>query len=294
MAGYEGGDQKERVCVPSVEHMIRSRAKCHHIWPVHHYEVIGQILVCRIDAHVTNARLKSSAPTTTIQRVEEVTSVAACINGSSLDLPIGREHSQPVAGAISGAGEASCFTPGVVYSMAPVQRPATRTQWTAEYDTLRREDLFRNPPTDHTAYPSLQAAVLPHIDSFNVLIEKNGLLDQGIRDIGTKIFLDGDPTDDVRNSLSLRIKEVFLERPHIPPTNKFSTKNREVYPAECRERHVTYRGKFRAKLEYRVNGNDWTETVRDLGQLPIMLKVDVDDGHRPVLLLTIPVQSVPP
>ncbi|KAI9824869.1 MAG: DNA-directed RNA polymerase I subunit RPA2 [Thelocarpon impressellum] len=156
--------------------------------------------------------------------------------------------------------------------MAPTRAPSTDTRWTAAYDTLRREKLFRNPPVDHTAYPALQAAVQPHIDSFNAVIEQDGLLSHAIRDIGTKIFLDGEATHERRNSLSVRVKEVFVERAQIPPVNKVSTRNREVFPAECRERHATYRGKFRARLEYRINNGDWKDTVRDLGQAPLMLK----------------------
>ncbi|KAI9835280.1 MAG: DNA-directed RNA polymerase I subunit RPA2 [Sarea resinae] len=161
--------------------------------------------------------------------------------------------------------------------MAPVAaRKSTNTKWTAEFDTVRREKLFRNPPKDHTAYPALVEALRPHIDSFNALFDKNGLVEQGLKDIGTKVFLDGANQDSPadggsRNSLSVRIREVYLEKAVLPPTNKFSTKNRDIYPAECRERHATYRGKLRARVEYRVNDGDWKTTIRELGQVPIML-----------------------
>lgn len=151
----------------------------------------------------------------------------------------------------------------------------TNTTWTHEFDTLRREDLFRNPPKDHSAYPALLAAVRPHIDAFNAVLEKHGLISHALRDIGTKTFLDGDERAPVagKNKLSIKIKEVFLEKSQLPPSNKFSTRNREILPAECRERHVTYRGKLSARLECRVNNGDPKEFVRELGQLPIMLKV---------------------
>ncbi|KAI9840719.1 MAG: DNA-directed RNA polymerase I subunit RPA2 [Sclerophora amabilis] len=151
---------------------------------------------------------------------------------------------------------------------------STNTEWSAEFDTARRERLFRNPPTDHTAYPALQASVQPHIESFNALLDKGGLLEHAIRDIGTKTFLDGTSTDAHRNSLSVRLKELFIDRAELPPSNKFSTRNREIFPAECRERHATYRGKFKGRLEYKVNDGSWRESVRDLGQLPIMVKTN--------------------
>lgn len=151
----------------------------------------------------------------------------------------------------------------------------TDTNWTHEFDTLRRENLFRNPPTDYTAYPSLAAAIKPHIDSFNALFEKDGLIAHGLRDIGTKTFLDGDEghAPATRNKLSIRIKDVFVEKSKLPASNKFSTKNREILPAECRERHVTYRGRLSARLEYWINSEDPKEFIRDLGQIPIMLMV---------------------
>jgi len=164
--------------------------------------------------------------------------------------------------------------------------PPTNTQWTAEFDTSRREKLFRNPPKDHTPYPALAEAIQPHIDSFNALLDNSKLLEAALKDIGTKTFLDGEQETlqqrvqrqqdgrplPKRNKLSVRIRELYLEKAVLPPTNKFSTKNREIYPAECRERHASYRGKLRVRLEFRLNGGGWQESIREMGQLPIMLK----------------------
>jgi DNA-directed RNA polymerase I subunit RPA2 len=172
--------------------------------------------------------------------------------------------------------------------MAPT---ATKTNWSVQYDTLRRENLFRNPPKDHTAYPALAAAIRPHVDSFNALLGESKILDAALQDIGTKIFLDGRPESPEqkrarreaggrpprRNRLSLRITELFLEKAVLPSSNKFSTRNREIFPAECRERHATYRGKFRARLQYRINNGEWKESVRELGQVPIMLRVCIEE-----------------
>lgn len=165
--------------------------------------------------------------------------------------------------------------------------PRTDDQWSVQYDTVRRERLFRNPPKDRTAYPALTAAVRPHIDSFNALFEDSKILESALKDIGTKSFLDGateTPAEKKarreegrraprRNKLSVRLTELFLEKAVLPASNKYSTRNREILPAECRERHATYRGKLRARLEYRLNNGDWKESVRELGQVPIMLKV---------------------
>ncbi|KAF2102220.1 beta and beta-prime subunits of DNA dependent RNA-polymerase [Rhizodiscina lignyota] len=157
---------------------------------------------------------------------------------------------------------------------------ATTAQWTHQFDTIRREKLFRNPPTDRTAYPSLAAAIDPHVQSFNAYFETDGLLQRAIEDIGTKVILDGDPNaaplpngeKPTRNRFSLRYKEVFFERATLPPSNKIVTKDRRIFPAECRERHCSYRGRLRCRLEFRINDGEWKETVRELGNMPIMLR----------------------
>ncbi|GAB7357139.1 hypothetical protein MBLNU459_g7934t1 [Dothideomycetes sp. NU459] len=153
-------------------------------------------------------------------------------------------------------------------------------QWSTEFDTLRRQNLFRNPPSDQTAYPTLAAAIAPHIESFNGIFSEKGQLHHAIRDIGTKTFFDGDPNlaasldgeaRSRRNRLQVRVREVFLDRSLLPPSNKLD-KKREVLPVECRERHVTYRGRFRGRFEWRVNEGEWKESVREFGALPIMLR----------------------
>lgn len=149
------------------------------------------------------------------------------------------------------------------------------TAWDHEYHTLRREHLFRHPPTDRTAYPALERAVEPHIKSFNAVFrEGNGLLVHGLKDIGTHVFLDGSDSMDPkeRNRLHIRIKSVSLQPSMLPSTNKFA-RTREVYPSECRLRQSTYRGRLTAVFECRVNDGERFEFPRDLGLLPLMVKV---------------------
>jgi DNA-directed RNA polymerase I subunit RPA2 len=162
---------------------------------------------------------------------------------------------------------------------------ATDTRWSHRFDTARREKLFRTPPADHTAYPLLAEALRPHIDSFNAIFEGTKLVEAGLQDIGVRVFQQPAETREqrlareqagrplaTRDCLSVRIKDVHLERAVLPAANKFSTKNRDIYPAECRERHASYRGKLRARLEFKVNDGGWREIMRELGNLPIMLR----------------------
>lgn len=161
---------------------------------------------------------------------------------------------------------------------APRQR-----RWTTEYDTLRRHKLFREPPKKKTAFPSLTEAIKPHVDSFNAVFSPDGQIHHALRDIGTKTFLDGNPSaidsdsdsePTSRNRLQVRVREVFLEKSNLPPSNKLEATKREILPVECRERHATYRGRFRGRLEYRVNHGEWKESVREFGYLPIMLRTN--------------------
>ncbi|KAK4955171.1 hypothetical protein LTR10_007366 [Elasticomyces elasticus] len=163
--------------------------------------------------------------------------------------------------------------------MAPSKatKPAQK-RWTTDYDTLQRHKLFREPPSNKTAYPSLAEAIKPHVDSFNTIFAPNGQLQHALKEIGSRAFLDGEPSGldpslepRRRNRLEVKVKEVFLEKSRVPPANKLDG-NRDILPVECRERHVTYRGRFQGRLAYRINNGDWKETVREFGFIPIMLR----------------------
>ena len=65
----------------------------------------------------------------------------------------------------------------------------------AKFNTLERENAFRNPSDKAYHTPALQEAVAPHIEAFNSLTEhgpgsKTGLLDLALQDIGFKAVFD--------------------------------------------------------------------------------------------------------
>ena len=157
----------------------------------------------------------------------------------------------------------------------PSATTQTDTNWSVDYDTLRRNKLFKNPPNDRSAFPLLQAAVKPHVESFNAVFADDGLLNRALEDIGTHIVVDGDPRDTSRatrrNKLQLRVTKVSFEPAKLPDSNRYSTK-REIYPSECRERHITYRGVCKGVLEYRINNGEWLNSTRTFGQVPIMVR----------------------
>ncbi|KAI9697098.1 MAG: DNA-directed RNA polymerase I subunit RPA2 [Bogoriella megaspora] len=162
--------------------------------------------------------------------------------------------------------------------MLPSKAPKTDTKWDNNFDTLRRHRLFKAPPQDHPAYPALTAAVEPHIKSFNAVFEKGGLLEHAIQDIGFREFLDAEDTRSEaggslrQNKCTVRVKEVFVEKPNLPAANKHAVGFRGITPAEARERYSSYKGKLRGRVEYRVNNGDWKSAIREFGQMPIMLR----------------------
>ncbi|KAK9457528.1 hypothetical protein V1511DRAFT_466202 [Dipodascopsis uninucleata] len=138
------------------------------------------------------------------------------------------------------------------------------------FNTLEREKYFQNPPKDKSAYPLLAEAVAPHIGSFNALTS-GGLLDLAVKDIGERTVFDSNDVGRLGNKFTFRIDSVQLLKPTLSGRDK-TTINRRVYPAECRERHTSYRARMVLKLTYSVNDGPEQSENREAGLVPIMLK----------------------
>lgn len=143
----------------------------------------------------------------------------------------------------------------------------------AKFRTLEREKRFQNPPKEKPTYQMLVDAVAPHIGSFNALTEgpEGGLLNLGVKDIGSKSIFDSNDVGRLGNKLSIRVDSVQLAKPSVPNNDKLSI-NRRTYPAECRERMTTYRSRLMLKVTWKVNDEEEVSEIREAGQVPIMLK----------------------
>ncbi|ODV86200.1 hypothetical protein CANARDRAFT_196656 [[Candida] arabinofermentans NRRL YB-2248] len=143
---------------------------------------------------------------------------------------------------------------------------------TAQFRTLERENRFKNPPKDKSAFPLLYEAVKPHVGSFNALTEgpDGGLLNLAVKDIGTKTIFDSNDVDRLGNKLSIRIDSVQISKPSINSKDKLSL-NKNTLPSECRERMISYKGKISFKVSWSVNGGEEISEIRDGGSLPIMV-----------------------
>ncbi|XP_044758846.1 DNA-directed RNA polymerase I subunit RPA2 [Coccinella septempunctata] len=110
--------------------------------------------------------------------------------------------------------------------------------------------------------PLLQELGAPHVDSFNFMIEKG--LDKAVEDLDPKQFL-------VNNDkFKFVISEASISKPAVPPGIICS--NKSVYPKECRQRAGTYRGKLMIKVDWWLNDTQQEPFVKDLGDIPIMIK----------------------
>ncbi|KAF8427444.1 DNA-directed RNA polymerase I subunit RPA2 [Tirmania nivea] len=143
-----------------------------------------------------------------------------------------------------------------------------------KFQTLKRERLFRNPPKDKSAFPALEAAVRPHVDSFNALTVDGGLLDLAARDIGERAVFDGsNEWSQYGNKLTIRVEKIYVDKPKLSIKDKTSL-NRLIYPSECRERHISYRSRLTVKLGLKVNNGEWQSIDRECGQIPVMLRTN--------------------
>lgn len=143
----------------------------------------------------------------------------------------------------------------------------------AKFRTLEQVQRFQNPPKDKTSYPLLRDAVSQHIGSFNALTEgpNGGLLNMGVKEIGSKTIFDSNDQKRLGNKLKIRVESVQISKPMVPTTDKISLV-RTIYPSECRERLSSYRGRLLLKVSWDVNDGEETSEVRNAGLLPIMVQ----------------------
>ncbi|KAK7062222.1 DNA-directed RNA polymerase subunit beta [Favolaschia claudopus] len=161
---------------------------------------------------------------------------------------------------------------------------AERTRRKPTFNTLAREDQFKNPPKDGSTYHILNEFVAPHIESFNALFDDSGLpsgdgdgrglISLGLEDIGERVVFDGDGKVDNRgwgNRMRIWIESANIARPMVPEKDKHST-TRKVFPSEARERLTSYRGRMTIKLCWTDPQGQRQEMHKDCGLVPIMVR----------------------
>ncbi|TFK17118.1 DNA-directed RNA polymerase I polypeptide 2 [Coprinopsis marcescibilis] len=151
------------------------------------------------------------------------------------------------------------------------------------FNTLAREDSFKNPPADGATYKILNEFVAPHIESFNALFDDSGLpsgdgdgrglLSLGLQDIGERVVFDGRGVDSESwgNRMRIWIEQVTIARPMVPDRDR-TARERRVFPAEARERLTSYRGRMSIKLCWTDPSGQKHEMPKDCGLVPIMVR----------------------
>lgn len=147
----------------------------------------------------------------------------------------------------------------------------------SKFKTLERQSAGVT-PGHAPEYPDVHNMTLPHIMSFNSIWEKAGPSTPSLVDLATSLILpqtvfDHKPIEGSKfgNRMTYWVTDIKLEHPSSSTRSTTST-HRLTYPAECRQRSESYRGKLSCRLHYQVNDNPPVSEERSMGQLPVMVR----------------------
>ena len=145
-----------------------------------------------------------------------------------------------------------------------------------DFRTLDRQLESINPSSTGSHYPQLESLSAPHVSSFNSLFEFDGgagLLEKAVQDIGSLTIFDtkSDQGSIGKNKIEIWISGIHVGKPTLEASK--GALNEPLFPAECRGRGISYKSKIQAKLNWRVNSGPIQTEVRNLGSIPIMVKV---------------------
>ncbi|KAJ1905596.1 hypothetical protein LPJ81_001838 [Coemansia sp. IMI 209127] len=133
-------------------------------------------------------------------------------------------------------------------------------------------------PGQEAEYPMMQNLTAPHIESFNTIWEAAGpstpsLVDLAMDLLGKQTVFDGKGNADqpYGNKITYWVTGLRLDHPSLS-ARETKSKSRLMYPTECRQRAITYRGRLSGMLHFQVNDNPEVAEERNFGQLPVMVR----------------------
>ncbi|XP_060076797.1 DNA-directed RNA polymerase I subunit RPA2-like [Ylistrum balloti] len=135
-----------------------------------------------------------------------------------------------------------------------------------------KQPSFKNLTTVNYAIPKeyqhlpLQELTKPHVESFNFFLKEG--LSTAVKNIPSTEF--ALPNGD---RVRFKVLDATLYQPRVAQGNNYAVTQR-VYPAECRERGVTYKGSLKIQLMWSVNDNISGTLDKEIGTIPIMVKSD--------------------
>lgn len=74
------------------------------------------------------------------------------------------------------------------------------------------------------------------------------------------------------DKIELWMEDATIYQPTVP-AGTIGVRNHKIYPTECRQRGATYKGKLIVRIGWSVNGRSQEHLEKDLGEIPIMVKV---------------------
>lgn len=74
------------------------------------------------------------------------------------------------------------------------------------------------------------------------------------------------------DKVKISIEEANISKPLLP-LGIIGSKKQVIMPSECRQRAATYKGRLSIRIHWSVNGLDQMPFEKDLGEVPIMVKV---------------------
>lgn len=105
----------------------------------------------------------------------------------------------------------------------------------------------------------------PHVESFDYMLDE-GLADcaKNIRPIQFEI-----PSGE---RIKLFIENITVSAPQVP-ASCITSRNKRIYPSECRQRAMTYSGACTVSVGWEVNGAPRPTIDKSMGEIPVMLRV---------------------
>lgn len=94
------------------------------------------------------------------------------------------------------------------------------------FNTLQREEKFQEPSKTASEFPTLQALIQPHLQSFNSIFD-DGILEAAVKNLEPRVI-----RDENGNRLSFWLEEAQLSKPMLPEKEHYSL-DRFIYPTEA-------------------------------------------------------------
>lgn len=117
----------------------------------------------------------------------------------------------------------------------------------------------------------LQILGKPHVDAFNYM------LDEGLADCVKNILpIEFELAPDER--ITIYIENINISKPQVA-ASCITVRNKTIYPSECRQRASSYTGMCTVTVGWKVNGVPRAPVDKQMGEIPIMLKVNLMLNH---------------